>query len=67
MDLSRPADAKIKHMKREITWMTVEVEQIPEDQAAENETAAPEDAETPEANPEAEGPDQHTEAEAGNP
>ena len=67
VDLSRPADAKIKHMKREITWMTVEVEQIPDDQPAESEAAAPEDAETPAANPETEGPDQNTEAEAGNP
>ena len=67
VDLSRPADAKIKHMKREITWMTVEVEQIPEDQPAESESAAPEETETPAANPETEGPDQNTEAEAGNP
>lgn len=37
VDLSRPAEAKIKHMKREITWMTVEVEPIPKEQPEESE------------------------------
>ena len=42
VDLSRPTEVRIKHMKREITWMTVEIEQIP-DERQEEETPVPED------------------------
>ena len=42
VDLSRPTEVRIKHMKREITWMTVEIEQIPDERQKE-ETPVPED------------------------
>ena len=38
VDLSRPTDAKIKHMKREITWMTVEIEPIPAEEPEEEQS-----------------------------
>ena len=41
VDLSRPTEAKIKHMKTEITWMTVEIEPLADPAGQEESSAAP--------------------------
>lgn len=45
VDLSRPTEAKIKHMKTEITWMTVEIEPAAGPVQQEESAAAPAAAE----------------------
>ena len=45
VDLSRPTEVRIKHMKREITWMTVEIEQIPQEHQEEETPVSGETAE----------------------
>lgn len=43
VDLSRPTGTKIKHMKTEIAWMTVEIEPVPPQDAAQEGTAETEE------------------------